>query len=165
MRLQLPDTTGPLKTNYASAIYGLIVSMAVIATVSQDESMGSVEVAFWAVATGFVFFLAHVYSHFVASGIARPRLVPGTLAKTARREWPMVQGSVIPAAVMMLGALGVIDEENASYVAVWTGVAALFGAGIVIGTRNGLNWSSRLIIASVNATIGLLIVALKIFVH
>ena len=41
----------------------------------------------------------------------------------------------------------------------------LFGAGIVIGTKQRQSWIRTLIIASINAVIGLLIVSLKIFVH
>jgi hypothetical protein len=77
----------------------------------------------------------------------------------------MVQGAMIPAVVMLIGAIGMLDENQASYIAVWTGVAALFLAGLIIGTRNGLGWGGRLMIACVNGTLGFLIVALKIFVH
>jgi hypothetical protein len=80
-------------------------------------------------------------------------------------EWPMVQGALLPAAVMLLAPLGLIADERASYVAVWTGVAMLFGAGLVIGKKGQLGWGRSLMIASINATIGLMIVSLKIFVH
>jgi hypothetical protein len=165
MKIVHPDPIQPLKTNYASAIYGLIVSMAVIATASKDESLGPGEIGLWAVATSFVFFLAHVYSHVVAAGIARPRDARQELRRVARSEWPMVQGAMIPAVVMLIGAIGMLDENQASYIAVWTGVAALFLAGLIVGTRNGLGWGGRLMIACVNGTLGFLIVALKIFVH
>jgi hypothetical protein len=41
----------------------------------------------------------------------------------------------------------------------------LFAAGLVIGRKQDLPWARSTMIASVNAGIGLLIVALKIFVH
>jgi hypothetical protein len=165
MKIIRPHPTEPLRTNYASAIYGLIVSMAVIATASQDDGLSAGEIGFWAVATSFVFFLAHVYSHIVAAGIVRPRDARVEVKAVARREWPMVQGAMIPAVVMFMGALGIFGEDQASYIAVWTGVTALFLAGLLIGTRNELSWGGRLFIASVNATLGFIIMALKIFVH
>lgn len=155
----------PLKTNYAGAIYGTILSMTVISTSSKDASLGAVEIAAWAVATAFVFFLAHVYSSIVARGFARPAKAFRLLREESRREWPMVQGALIPAAVMLLAPLGLISTERVSYVAVWTGVVMLFGAGLVIGNKQGLGWGRSLIIASINAAIGLMIVSLKIFVH
>jgi len=155
----------PLKTDYAAAIYGTIVSMAVISTSSTDPDLGPVEIAGWAVATAFVFYLAHVYSSIVARGFARPAKAMRLVRQECRREWPMVQGAMIPAAVMLLAPLGLIQEDRASYVAVWTGVAILFGAGLVIGNTEKLGWRRSLIIGSINAMIGLIIVSLKIFVH
>jgi hypothetical protein len=155
----------PLKTNYAGAIYGTILSMTVISTSSKDPSLGPVEIASWALATAFVFFLAHVYSSIVARGFARPAKVMDLVKEEARFEWPMVQGALVPAAVMLLAPLGVIADDRASYVAVWTGVAMLFGAGLVIGKKESYGWGRSLVIASINAAIGLLIVSLKIFVH
>jgi hypothetical protein len=114
MKIIRPDPTLPLRTNYASAIYGLIVSMAVIATASQDDGLNSGEIGFWAVATSFVFFLAHVYSHIVAAGITRPRDAKVEVKAVARREWPMVQGAMIPAVVMFMGAVGIFGEDQAS---------------------------------------------------
>lgn len=155
----------PLETNYAGAIYGTILSMTVITTVSGDPAVGPVAIAGWTIATAFVFFLSHVYASIVARGFARPATAASLIRQESRREWPMVQGATVPAAVMLLAPLGLISNDSASYFAVWTGVAMLFGAGIVIGTKQRQSWLRRLIIASINAVIGLLIVSLKIFVH
>lgn len=152
-------------TNYGGAIYGTIISMAVISASSKDPELGPVAVAAWAVATAFVFFLAHVYSSIVAAGFARPIEATGIVREEARSEWPMVQGALIPAAIMLLAPLGLISDERVSYVAVWTGVAMLFGTGLLIGKKQSLNWSRSMIIGSINAAIGLVIVALKVFVH
>lgn len=155
----------PFKTNYAGAIYGTILSMAVISTASKDPNIGPVMIAAWAASTAVVFWLAHVYSQIVAAGFARPREA-GTLARRAlREEWPLVQGSLIPAAAMLLAPLGLVSEDKATYVAVWVGVAVLFLAGLAIGTREDLSWSRRITIGVINALIGSLIVALKIFIH
>ncbi len=155
----------PLKTNYAGAIYGTILSMAVVSASSKDPELGPVAVAGWAVATALVFFLAHVYSSIVAAGFARPVRAAGLIRIEARKEWPMVQGALVPAAAMLLAPLGIVSEDNASYVAVWTGVLMLVGAGLVIGRKERLGWGRSAIIGSINGAIGLMIVALKVFVH
>lgn len=154
-----------LETNYAGAIYGTILSMSVIAASSEDPDLSSIAVAGWTVATAFVFFLAHVYSSIVVKGIARPATAVSLLRQESRREWPLVQGALIPAAVMLLGPLGVVADDEVSYIAVWTGVFILFGAGLFIGRKEDLGWGRCLIIGSINASIGMVIVALKIFVH
>ena len=155
----------PFETNYAGAIYGTILSMAVISTVSKDPSLGPVAIAGWAAATTFVFFLAHVYADIVASGFARPAEAKNLLRSVARKQWPMVQGALIPAAAMLLAPLGVVSEENATYVAVYVGVIMLFFAGLAIGGREQLGWIRMVTIGTINASIGLLIVGLKIFVY
>lgn len=157
--------TRPLETNYAGAIYGTILSMAVISTASKDPTLGPMEIAGWAAATALVFWIAHVYATFVAAGFARPSESTQLLKQAMTREWPLVQGSLIPAAAMLLTPLGLVSTENATYVAVWVGVVLLFGDGLAMGTREDLRWGRRLTIGAINALIGSLIVALKIFVH
>lgn len=155
----------PFETNYAGAIYGTILSMAVVTTVSRDPDLGAVAIAGWTAATAFVFFLAHTYADIVAAGFARPGEAKQVARDAVRKEWPLVQGSLIPAAAMLLTPLGLVSEDVATYVAVLTGVVVLFVAGILIGTRENLSWGRRIIIGVINAAIGFLIVALKIFVH
>jgi len=155
----------PFETNYAGAIYGTILSMAVVTTVSKDPELGALAIAGWTAATAFVFFLAHTYADVVAAGFARPREAKEVAINAIRKEWPMVQGSLIPAAAMLLAPIGLISENSATYVAVLTGVVVLFAAGVAIGSRQNLSWGRRITIGLINAAIGFLIVALKIFVH
>lgn len=155
----------PFATNYAGAIYGLILSMSVISALSKDDDLSPALIALWTAVTAIVFWVAHVYSQIVAAGFARPKEARELVRNTMRREWPLVQGSLIPAAALLLAPLGLIEDDSASYVAVWVGVAALFLAGLAIGTRENLSWSRRITIGLINAFIGSLIVALKIIVH
>jgi len=155
----------PFQTNYAGAIYGTILSMAVITTVSKDPGLGPMAIAGWTAATAFVFFIAHVYADIVAAGFAQPMEAKDLAKAACREEWPLVQGSMIPVAAMFLAPLGIVSDENATYAAVYAGVCALFLAGLFIGSRENLGWIRMLMIGSINALIGLLIVGLKIFVH
>jgi hypothetical protein len=157
--------TRPLEINYAGAIYGTILSMAVISTASKDPALGPLEIAGWAAATALVFWIAHVYATFVTAGFARPSEAKEVLKQAMKREWPLVQGSLIPAAAMLLAPLGLVSTESATYVAVWVGVLVLFVSGLAIGSREDLTWRRRLTIGVINALIGMLIVSLKIFVH
>ena len=54
----------------ASAIYGTLVVMAVIATLSHDPEAGGTEIALVAVTTVFVFWTGHVYAGVVAQQFA-----------------------------------------------------------------------------------------------
>jgi len=153
------------KTNYAGAIYGTIVSMAVIATSAKDPSLGPVLIAFWAAITALIFWLAHVYSDIVAEGYAR-FTEAGKVARVAlRREWPLVQGALIPSAAMLLTVVTPMDTDSATWVAMAAGLVVLFCTGLLIGARDGMTWGRRILIGSINACFGLVIVALKVWVH
>jgi hypothetical protein len=153
------------ESNISGAIYGTILSMAVISTASKDPDIGPIAIAGWAVATAMVFWLAHAYSHIVADGIARPKHAGGLIRLELRREWPLVQGAMLPAAAMLLAPLGIVSEITASYVAVGAGLVVLFAAGVLMGARQDLSTRKRLTIGGINALIGSTIVILKIFVH
>lgn len=164
-----PKTLRPrienLTTNYAGAIYGAIVSMSVIVTTSYDAELGAGRVAFWSVLTTAVFWLAHVYMRVVDAGFARPRKSFGVARRAMRFEWPMVQAALIPAAVLMLGALDVISDDTAINLSLWAGVGVLFGAGVLVGKRDGMETRKCILIGVINSMIGLLIVFMKIFIH
>lgn len=154
----------PFKTNYAGAIYGTILSMAVISTASKSDA-GPILIACWATATAVVFWLAHAYSTFVAAGLVETQAPGRAILDALRHDWPMVQGAVIPAALMLLAPLGLVSEDAAGYIAVGTGVLVLFAAGLYMGYLQRLTRWRMLLIASTNAVIGLMIVGLKAFVH
>lgn len=155
----------PFKTNYAGAIYGTILSMAVIAGISVDAEVRPGIIAVWAAVTAIVFWIAHVYSHYVTSDRVYTAGSMRYLREAMRNDWPMVQGSLIPAAALLLATLGLVSDSDATYYAVGTGVLVLFGAGLLVGRRQRLGIRRAVLTGSVNATIGLAIVALKVFVH
>ncbi len=152
-------------SNYAGAIYGTIVSMTVVATASKDASLGPVKIAIWAALTGLVFWVVHVYADIVAAGYSTPREALHHARHALRVEWPIVQGAMIPAVAMLAAPIGLVNDENASYVAVGAGILMLFATGLFIGARDRRSWGRRLMIGAVNALFGFIILALKVFVH
>ncbi len=155
----------PFKANYAGAIYGTILSMAVIAGLSTDKSIRPLPMAIWASVTAIVFWLAHVYSRYVTSGDVYTRESLGRLRDAMRQDWPLVQGSLAPALALLLAPLGLVSDNAASYVAIGVGVAILFAAGLLVGRNRSLGFGRTLLTGSINGLIGLTIVALKVFVH
>jgi hypothetical protein len=89
------------------------------------------------VATLLVFWLAHLYAHFLDHEVRHDRDAaespglhhgPGTV--DACRPAPSIL-------FLLLGALGVLNEPLAVRLALWTGVGQLFGWGIEVGHRGG----------------------------
>lgn len=155
----------PFKTNYAGAIYGTILSMAVIAGLSVDAEIRPAVIAIWAGVTALVFWIAHVYSHYVTSDRVYTAGSMSYLREAMRYDWPLVQGALIPAAALLLAPLAGFSDGDSTYVAVGIGVLVLFGAGLLVGRRQQLGVGRALLTGSINAAIGLAIVALKVFVH
>ncbi|MCB0870385.1 MAG: hypothetical protein KDB52_06090 [Solirubrobacterales bacterium] len=165
MSIDSDSATPRSQPNYAGAIYGTIISMTVVATASKDDELGSVAIAIWAAVTCIVFWLVHVYADIVAAGYSTPREAVRHAQGAFRNQWPIVQGGMIPAVVMLLAPIGLLNDENASYFAVGAGILTLFATGLFIGSKDNRSWGRRIMIGAVNALFGLLILALKIFVH
>ncbi|MCB0857142.1 MAG: hypothetical protein KDB57_03370 [Solirubrobacterales bacterium] len=153
------------KVNYAGAIYGTVISMTVIATSSKDASLDPMEIAGWAATTAIVFWLAHVYADIVAAGYSTVREALGHARAAFRAEWPIVQGAMIPVVAMLAAPLGLVSDEDVSFFAVCTGIVVLFATGLLVGSRDGRSWARRLLVGAINALFGVVILALKIFVH
>jgi len=103
-RLLVPESAG--------AIYGTILTMALIAGTAADPGHGKALGV--AVATLFVFWLAHVYAHSLAHhlrGETRPDWA--ALRAAMAEEWPLLEGPVPLLVLRLLGELGVLGERLA----------------------------------------------------
>ena len=147
-------------------LYGAVVTAGVLAAVSANIShvhrvalgVGSVLVAYW---------LAHVYTATQAMlfegdhGPLRHRFL-----SAAAKEAPILVGGV-PAVVVYLAAheLGGLSASNAAFCALWFSVAFLFTIGYLGAHRAGIRgW--RLAIESAGAaSLGIVAVLAKFFLH
>jgi hypothetical protein len=146
--------------NLASGIYGTILVMSVIAAADFREdlwtSLGIV------VVTSFVFWLAHVYAHALATSLdEETRFSAATAGRIARREWPLLQAALFPSLALLLGALGLFGTKTTYRVAMGVGIAALVWWGLVIARKERLGVRMTVAVVVVNAAFGLFIVALK----
>jgi hypothetical protein len=148
----------------AGAIYGTILSTALIAAYSEDQSSDPLQVAAAVLVTALVFWLAHAYSGVLArsadldEGIG---LVPSELA----RQWPIVSGSVPPVLPLLLAPMGVCSDYTAEQLAIAAGIALLGAVGMVIALRRGRGPLGILIGAAESAVFGIIVVGLKALIH
>jgi hypothetical protein len=152
-----------IAANPRGAVYGTIVATAVIAATAGHQPPGLVLAA--PVATLLVFWLAHVYADFLDHGLRHGRfdlkLLPGIMA----RELSMLAAPALSILLLLLGALGLLDEELAVRLALWTGVLQLVGWGIDVGRRRGQTWPGALLAGLVNGAFGMVIVVLEVLLH
>lgn len=153
-------------TTSAGGVYGLIVISGIV-VVSRNFTARSVDGLLVVLGTLLVLFVAHSYALTVA------QLAPGrrevTLREAIRRgvteSAGMLVVGLVPAAVLLLGVVGLMRPSDAVWLALLVDVAllALLGWGITAGrTRSG--WA-RLGGALVTAALGGVIILLKVLIH
>jgi hypothetical protein len=151
-----PDTPG--------AIYGIIAAMAVIAGTASSSSHA--KPLSLAVATLFVFWLAHVYAQALSHHLRGARRLDWAVVRTAMvEERPLLEGPVPLLVVLALGTSGLIDQHLAIRLALWLGVAELVTWGILYARSQHWNWLTAVTAGAVNGLFGLLIVFLEVVVH
>jgi len=146
-------------------VYGTIVVLSVIVAGARAFPHGPGHVAVLVAVTTTVFFLAHVYAHGLAFSIGHEvHLSFSELSGIARREAAIVGAGVLPEAVLVLGALGLWSEQVATWLAMGLGLVVLVVAGIVFARVERLRPLSALAVICSNLALGVVLVALKVFV-
>jgi hypothetical protein len=148
----------------AGAIYGIIAATAVIAVTGRHEPPGRVLAV--TAATLLVFWLAHVYAEALARhlrGATRLRLA--TITETMVQERPMLEAPTLSLLLLLLGALGLLDDHAAVNLALWAGVVQLVGWGAAYARRQGWGWPTAVVTGLVNGTFGVAVIALEVFIH
>jgi energy-coupling factor transporter transmembrane protein EcfT len=152
-----------LAANPRGAIYGTIVATAVIAATAGHTPPWRILAA--TVATLLVFWLAHVYADFLDHGLRQARFGLGILAALMVRELSMLAAPALSILFLLLGALGLLDEELAIRLALWNGVVQLVAWGVDVGRRRGLAWPAALLTGLVNGAFGVVIILLEVLLH
>lgn len=148
----------------AGAIYGTIAATAVIAATGRHRPPGRVLAV--TAATLLVFWLAHVYAQALARHLrGATRLRWGTITAVMAEERPMLEAPAPALLLLLLGALGLLDDHTAVNLALWAGVVQLVGWGMAYARRQAWGWPMAIVAGVVNGTFGVAIIALKTFLH
>ena len=87
------------------------------------------------------------------------------LAAIMGQELSMLAAPALSILLLLLGAFGLLDEELAVRLALWSGVVQLVGWGIDVGRRRGRAWPAALLAGLINGAFGLVIVVLEVLLH
>ena len=150
--------------NPRGAIYGTIVASAMIAATSAGGKSPDL-ILTATVATLLVFWLAHVYAHFLDHEVRHDRTRWKVLASIMGQELSMVAAPALSIVFLLLGAIGLLGEPLAVRLALWTGVVQLFGWGIEVGRRRGRTWPAALFAGLINGAFGLVVIVLEVLLH
>jgi hypothetical protein len=146
-------------------VYGTIVALSVIVAGSKAFPHGPGHVAVLVAVTTVVFWLAHVYAHGLAFSIGHDvHLSFAELRGIAGREAALVGAGVPPEVALLLGAFGLLSGEAAAWLAMGLGLVVLGAAGVVFARVERLRPLGSLVVVLANLTLGLVLIALKVFV-
>ena len=152
--------------NLVATIEGTIVATAVVAGLDESDSVAPPRALWVLLATGAFFWIAHAYADLLAGRIqGHHRMRRPDVTLVLSREWPLFQSTFALAVPLALGAVGVLDDGIAFDLAWLVGVAALVGWGIVFARREGHGLAGVVGAASLNASVGLVIIVLKVAVR
>ncbi len=150
----------------ARTIYGTILVTALVAGISEGKDIDAWQILVSVAGTLVVFWAAHVYSEVISQRMAAGRSLSwAEIRRATSEELPMVQSGIPAGIALSLAALGFYSTETGVTLAIGFGVASLFAYGVVLGHRERASRTQTFITACVNGTFGLVIVALKAFVH
>ena len=147
----------------AGAVYGTIVVLA-----SLIAGASAYEHDLWRLegivaSSVLVLWIAHMYAHGLSESVELGRRLTGTERRAvARRELSIALAAVLPLAAVTLGALGLLDENAALWIAFGIGLATLAAQGVRYARLERFGLSGTLLAVGVNVALGLLLVAVKV---
>jgi hypothetical protein len=148
----------------AGTVYGTIVAMGAI-TAGAGAEVDASQLAAIVFATVLVLWIAHVYAHSIGESVEHGRrLDRAEFVSVARRELAIPLAAVGPVAALLLGSFGLIRESRAVWLALTFGVVTLAIQGLRFARLEHERFWGTAFSVGVNVSLGLLIVALKIFV-
>lgn len=148
----------------ATHLYGLIISGAVLATVSTEFRL--TRVAFALVSTLLIYWIAETYVHLLATrGMQKRRLERREMLAITLDGWPLVAASGVPLVVLAIEALLKLETARALEIALSVNAVLLFGMGWRISRDGGLTGIRLLLSAGLAGLLGIAMVVLKVQLH
>ena len=169
VRQPLPSAARDPRSSFVTeeSVYGTLLVSGMIVT-SGTYGATSWETFVSVLGTVIVFWVAHVYAgtvagHSVTQGV-------GTTLGTAfraslRRSLGFLTAALIPSLLLLIGALRIIPDDVAIWVALWLGVLVLGALGYNAFAVRGSSWTIRILGSSSTAALGVAMILLKALVH
>jgi positive regulator of sigma E activity len=147
----------------ASAVYGLIVSAAVIAT-SHARTAIAVDAA--VLVTLVVYWAAERYARIIAERIHEGhRPAWHTLRRQITTGWELVTASLLPLVVLVVVRVAGARLDTAQNVALVCSTLLLAAFGWRVGAQGRLDLAERLVAATVATAFGATMIAMKAWLH
>ncbi len=153
-------TTTPRRrftSNTSLAVYATIVATAVIAgTDDLEPGWSSWQLLIALVSTLVVLMFAEVYSDVL--GDPSPDTLRERLRRSVSYRWPVLDPLVPRGIPLLLGGLGIIDDDAAVWATLGVAVAFLAFGGTTTARLRGRPWHRALLAGMVSALVGVVII-------
>lgn len=148
----------------AQTVYGTLIVMGAI-TAGSGAHAEPAELAAIVFATVLVLWIAHVYAHGLGESIEQGRrLDRAEFVSVAHRESAHFVAALGPIAALLLGAVGLLRESRAIWLALGLGLATLVVQGVRYARLEHVGGLGMVLAVAVNVLLGLVILALKLLV-
>lgn len=142
-------------------VYGTIVVMAALVA-------GSADTADWdlvavVASAALVIWIAHVYAHGLGESIARDRrLNLPDLRAIMSRQFPILAAALVPTLALSLGALDVMRESGAIWLALGVGLLTLCAEGVRYARVEQMGTLGTTLAITANLALGAIVVSMKV---
>ncbi len=155
-----PELRSSPSRRRASALYGLIIAGAVLATSGTEERLWAVAASL--LATLAVYWLAETYVHFMSErAVERRPLDRRTAAVLARDGLPLISASLIPLAALLVAGLVGQPVAGAADWALYATTAALLLEGYRISRDAGVVGVRLVAAVAFTGLLGVAMIVLK----
>jgi hypothetical protein len=144
----------------SSAILGTVVGLSTMVAAGAHGTLGQVELT--VLVTVAIYWAADCYARLLAARGAGKRAKVGDVL---RREWPMVEAAYTPLVVLLVVVLVTGNLLVGIFAALGVGTAVLGGLGFFAARRAGRSRSDALRWALVSASLGIVVILLKLVLH
>jgi hypothetical protein len=144
----------------ASAILGTVVGLSAMVAAGAHGTLGEVEVT--VLVTVAIYWAADCYARLLAASGTGRRAKVGTVL---RREWPMVEAAYTPLVVLLVVVLVTGNLRVGIFAALGVGTLVLGGLGFFAARRAGGSRADAVKWSLVSASLGIVVILLKLFLH
>jgi hypothetical protein len=145
-------------------VYGTVLALAAL-TAGAAEHLSPDKLLVVVATTAGVIWIAHVYAHGLGESIERGRRLEWSeLSGIATRELPILAAAAAPTSILLLGAVGLVEESTDIWLAFAFGLVALAAQGARYARVQHLGLIGTVTAVAVNLALGGIVVGLKVLV-
>jgi hypothetical protein len=151
-----------LAERVTAACYGTVLVLAALAVIESDDVASGLG---WELVTGVgvATWVAHLHAEVVGDHLRHTAVLDRKEITRAMADgFPILLATVLPAVMLLLGRLDVLDHRVAVWASVAVAVLQLAGVGCFVGFAVSAHSSRAWLFTAVTAAFGVTVVALKV---